>query len=381
MLLKVAIIEPVGGHGGMDYYDFGLCEGLASSDVDVVLHTCDETEINQEQLFKVRHTYTGIYGDAPSWVRGIRYILGSIKAFTSMILEGRKVAHFHFFHVGPRVLMNVLMARLAMRRVVITAHDVESFVSSLEVPFMSRLAYGLAHHVIAHNQLSYDEVIRHLKVRPKKVSVIPSGNYLHIVGNPMATGEARKKLNVSTRSKILLFFGQIKDVKRLDLLLEAMPAIVKHCPDTLLIIAGKPWKASFDKYQSQIDNLGINDYCLSHIRFIPDEEMPYYYLAADLVVLPYERIYQSAVVLMAMSYGKAVLVSDLPSMLEMIEDGSNGYVFTSNDVKDLSAKVIEALSNDSERELIASRGLECMKTEYDWADIGRKTMNLYKNTL
>ena len=375
--ISVSMIEPVGGHGGMDYYDFGLCAGLASAGVDVVLHTCDETTKPDHAGFVVRHTYHGIFGKTAAWRRGLCFVLGSLRAVISTVLERRKVIHLHLFHVGALPFMNVLLARLMARKLVITAHDVESFVSSLEVPFISRMAYRLAHRVIAHNYISSDELKARLQVPADKIAVIPHGNYLHALRPILPVNITRAKLGIPAHAKVLLFFGQIKDVKGLDLLLNAMPLVLQNHPDAVLLIAGKPWKTDFAAYQAKIDELGINHACITNIRFIPDEEVPLYYGAADLVVLPYLRIYQSGVVLMAMSYGKAVLVSDIPGMLEVVQDQETGFVFRSGNVDDLAQRICTIFANQPTMESVAKRGYSLMKEKYDWAVIGKKTKDLY----
>lgn len=374
---RVSAIEPVGGHGGMDYYDFGLCGGLAAAGVDVVLHTCDETANPEHTGFVVRQTYSGIYGKTVAWRRGLRFIFGSFRAVLSTVLERRKVIHLHFFRVGTLALMNVLLARLMGRKVVITAHDVESFVSSLEAPFMSRMAYHLAHRVIAHNRISRNELINRLQVPAEKIAVIPHGNYLHALRPMPPVNIARERLGIPVHAKVLLFFGQIKEVKGLDILLNAMPLVLRQHPDAVLLIAGKPWKTNFAEYQAKIDELGINNACFTHIRYIPDEEVPLYYSAADLVVLPYRRIYQSGVVLMAMSYGKAVLVSDIPGMLEVVRDMDTGFVFRSGNINDLASKLDAVLYNSEILEKVALRGKQLIKKDYDWTNIGRQTKELY----
>lgn len=361
----------------MDYYDFGLCGGLAAAGVDVVLHTCDETSFPDSVGFAVRHTYANIFGKAAAWRRGLHFVTGSFAAVLSAVREKRSIVHLHFFHVGVLSLMNVLLARIAGRRVVITAHDVESFVSSLEVPFMSRIAYRLAHRIIAHNSISKNELMARLRVPEEKIAVIPHGNYLHALRPLPPVEVARERLGIPAHAKLLLFFGQIKDVKGLDVLLNAMPSVLKYHPDTVLLIAGKPWKTDFAGYQARIDELGINDACFTHIRFIPDEDVPLYYGAADLVVLPYRRIYQSGVVLMAMSYGKAVLVSDIPGMLEVVRDQETGFVFRSGDVEDLVRKISTIFADQASVFSVAARGKRLMEEKYDWAVIGQQTKAVY----
>jgi len=381
MSLKVAIIEPVGGHGGMDYYDIGLCGGLAKAGVDVVLHTCDETKVDGGLGFNMRHTYECIYGNTIEWKRGFRYLKGSAKAMISALSEGRKIVHLHFFHVGALALFNVLLARLMFRRVVITAHDVESFIATLEVPIMSRIAYSLAHRVIAHNSVSQNELRDRLHVPGNKITVIPHGNYLHALRPVPPLELARKSLVISSQAKVLLFFGQIKDVKGLDILIDALPLVLKRHSETVLLIAGRPWKTDFNNYQSKIDANDIHGACITHIRYIHDDEIPLYFGAADLVVLPYRRIYQSGVLLMAMSYGKAVLVSDISGMLEIIRDGVTGFVFRSGDVDDLASKINTILSDPLSADNVARNGKDLMREDYNWEKIGRQTEKVYASLI
>lgn len=375
--IRVAVIEPVGGHGGMDYYDFGLCDSLADAGVDVVLHTCDETLIPAHGRYGVRHTYVGIYGKLPTVTRGLRYLRGTLAALWSARRERRGIVHFHLFHVGLLETFNILMARLLGRRVVITAHDVESFVEKLEVPMLSRWIYRIADQVVAHNRISRSELIGRIGLVDKKISVIAHGNYLHMARPLPSRFEARATLGLPAEAKVMLFFGQIKEVKGLDLLLDAMAEVLKAYPEARLLIAGKPWKSDFAIYEEQMRKLGIADQCITHIHYIPDDKVADYYAAADLVVLPYRRTYQSGVVLMAMSYGKPVLVSNIAGMVEVVRDNESGFVFTSGDVVSLAQTICRIFSDSDATEAVANRGYAKVKEQYDWRVIGQQTKELY----
>ena len=377
----VAVIEPVGGHGGMDYYDFGLCDGLGRAGADVVLYTCDETVQPLSNKFICRPSFQKIFGTAPAWVRGMRYLFGILKALMSALVEGRKVCHLHFFNVGWLQLITIGLVRLFMRRVVVTAHDVECFLASLDVPRMNHWGYHLAHRVIAHNEISRQELIRRLGISPSKIDVIPHGNYLHVVAPLPPQEEARERLGVSRYANVLLFFGQIKEVKGLDFLLRAMPAIVKKYPDTVLLIAGKTWRIDFTYYQKMMESLGIAQHCVSHVRYIENDEVPLYYAACDVVVLPYQHIYQSGVVLMAMSYAKSVLVSDIPGMLEVVTNEKTGFTFLNGDAVNLAHQVCRIFAEPVMRDQVAAQGLALMKQEYDWSMIGEKTVASYRASM
>jgi len=372
------MLEPVGGHGGMDYYDFGLCQGLSEAGMDVVLHTCDETASPKDAGFSCRFDYRNIYGKAPAWERGLCYLKGTVNSILSALHEKRLVCHFHLFHVGILQLLDVLLARLAGRKVVITVHDVESFVLKSSSVKLSYWVYRRAHGLIVHNIYSKEALLQYADLNPDVVDVIPHGHYLHAITSLPEKSLSRSSLGLLAGSKVILFFGQIKEVKGLDLLLDAMPAVLANVPEAILLVAGRPWKCEFSRYQQQIDRLGIEANCVTHIRFIPDNEVANYYAAADIVVLPYRCIYQSGVLLMAMSYQKPVLVSDLPGMLDIVQDGVTGFVFKKNDKDSLAEKLSTVLVEDGMRHCVSENGYEYVVNHHDWNAIGHQTAALYK---
>jgi len=375
------MVEPVGAHGGMNYYDAGLCEGLSKAGVRVTLYTCDETARGVAAPYKVRLAYRRIYGNDPAWLRGARYVRGSLRALLGAKLSRARITHFHLFHVGPLELFNVLLAKLLRFKVIITAHDVQSFVERLSVPWMVRSAYRASDRVIVHNEVGDRELRVLLGEHEARIDKIPHGNYLRFIREVPTREEAQARLGLPDGAQMLLFFGQIKRVKGLDVLLRAMPRILRGHPNTVLVIAGKVWKDDFDYYQKLIDTSGISANCVTHIRFIPDFEVHNYYAAAHLVVLPYQRIYQSGVLLMAMSYAKPVVVSDIEGMTEVVADGVNGYVFPSGDAEALADKLIEAMSNPKEAQRLGERALSYVRKHHDWDEVGRMTAACYRSVL
>jgi hypothetical protein len=149
MSIRVAIVEPAGGHAGMNLYDFALCRSIVKAGGRATLFTCDKTVITGNEEFPVMLSYRGIYGKSKGWLRGLRFILASLTALPGARLSGHQVAHFHFFHVGVLELFNVLLARLVGLQVVITAHDVEAFKEGLSIPTFLRWVYRLARRVMA----------------------------------------------------------------------------------------------------------------------------------------------------------------------------------------------------------------------------------------
>lgn len=379
---RAVVVEPVGGHGGMNYYDIGLCSGLGRAGIDVTLHTCDRNPPQPVPgQFAVRASFLGVYGADPAWRRGLRYVRALVSALVGERLRRATVAHFHFFHVGPLEYLGVKLASLLGYRVIVTAHDVESFDQNLTVKSLVHRSYALAHAVVAHNQTSAGEVVAKLGVPPQRVHVVPHGSYVDFAAPPPPRAEARQLIGLAAEGgPVLLFFGQIKEVKGLDVLIEAFAQVLQTLPTARLVIAGKVWKADFSRYTRQIERLGLQDSVLLHIRYIPDDEVHAFYAAADLVVLPYRRIYQSGVLLMAMSFGTPVMASDLPAMKEVVQDGETGYLFHRDDAADLAARLLQALADPTGLQRVQQAADACMRERFGWARIGQQLARVYSES-
>lgn len=371
----------MGGHGGMDYYDFSLCESLVNHQITPLLLTCDKTA-GAGISFDIWRVYINIFGADSSWRRGLRFVWGSLKGLTRARTRGTDLAHFHFFHIGPLEYFNVALARLLLMKVVITAHDVESFKPGKASQILSKLTYGMASAVIAHNRISQLELIDKLEIPSEKIHIIRHGNYEGYGLTTITRDEACAAVGVPSDEFIVMFFGQIKEVKGLDVLVRAMPEMLKGVTKRVrLVIAGKVWKDDFSKYQLLIDELDLTNIVKLDIRYIPDSELASFYRAANVLVLPYRRIYQSGVVLMAMTFGTPVVVSDIPGMLEVVTHDENGLVFKDGDFVDLSNKLIDAALNPEKLAKYAKNACALMQTQYAWSGIGKQTADLYRKIL
>ena len=142
-------------------------------------------------------------------------------------------------------------------------------------------------------------------------------------GKAVERAAACEKIGLDPNDKYTLFFGLIRDYKGLDLLLEAwarwMPAGRK------LLVAGE-FYASREKYIELIDRLGLRDRVVLHDRFIPDEDVRYYFSAADCLVLPYRTATQSGVTQIAYNFSLPMIVTRVGGLPEIVPDGRVGLV-------------------------------------------------------
>ena len=274
-----------------------------------------------------------------------------------------------------------MLAKIAGMKIVITAHDVTPLSGRSSMKVLARIGYHMADAIIAHNKRIEHDLANYAALDKKKVTIIPSGNHIGLVGGVPPKYEARKRLGIKEEEISLLFFGQIKKTKGLDTLLKALPHVVGTYPKLKLMVAGRVWKDNIDYYTDIAKQVGVADYCTWRIEYIPNEEATGYFSAADIIVLPYRQIYQSAVVLMALSLGKVVLASDLEGMREVIIDGETGFLFPADDSKALGEKLSAILSNPSKMSEVAESGYQKALCDHSWSMIGRLTAQCYEKAL
>ncbi len=133
--------------------------------------------------------------------------------------------------------------------------------------------------------------------------------------------EACRHLRIDANENYLLFFGLIRAYKGLDILLDAWSK-VRH--DGLRLIVAGEFYDDREKYEHALEALGGS--VILHDRFIPDEEVRYYFSVADAVVLPYRSATQSGVTQIAYNFCTPMIVTDVGGLAEIVPDDKVGYV-------------------------------------------------------
>jgi len=352
---KIAIIDPVGAHGGMHYTTYGYCSGFMANNWHPFLFTCEDKaskDSNAETFFSFKDIWKKQYG----WLKFLMLLKGYVNSFLISNQNQIHVVNLHFFKWGGINTLVLIMAKIFFKgKVIVTIHDVKSFkISSNLSPSIS---IQICDGFIFFNEFSKDE-FSDLYGLKRPYTIASHGNYLHFFSKL----EPRARVN---RDKIrLLFFGQLKAVKGIDILLDAFKIVCQRSADFELTIVGRPWKIGRDEVLQKIHSTGAGDRVKYHLNYVSDVEANEYYKNTDVVVLPYTRIYNSAVMLLSFSYGRPVITSDLPPFLDRVENGYNGLTFKSKDPMDLANTILS--TRDYNLAEMGNRGHEKVKVLNDW---------------
>ena len=159
---------------------------------------------------------------------------------------------------------------------------------------------------------SEDSIIRatqELEINIEKFIVVPEGDYTSVYTNTITQQQARNELNLDQDDKVLLSLGYIKPYKGIENLIKEFSKIPNK--KVQLLIAGQVMdKKYFKNLQNTINQLKDNRIKLKDI-FIPVENLQIYYNAADVVVLPFDKVENSGSAIMAMGFKKPIIAPNM----------------------------------------------------------------------
>jgi len=255
---------------------------------------------------------------------------------------------------------------------VTTIHDIKAHIgdkSSGKIPsFIFSLAVRYANRVIVHGE-KLKKIMRERDNKPAgSIHVIPHGEFSFY-----------KKFTrriVKEEDYLVLFFGRIWEYKGLRYLIEAEPLISEKVPTGKIMIAGQG--ENFRKYQEMMVN---KEKFIIYNQFIPDEMVPELFQRASVVVLPYIEASQSGIVPLAYTFKKPVVVTDVGSIPEVVDNGKTGYIVPPKDPKKLAEAIIDLLKDKEKRRKMGENGYKKTEKELCWDNIALKTIEVYKKAL
>ena len=216
-----------------------------------------------------------------------------------------------------------------------------------------------------------------------KMRIIPPGvDVSHFY--PIPADEAKSYVGVSPNFRMVLFVGRIEPLKGLDTLIRAMSCVKIQSlgrPVYLAVIGGEPY-ASPQTMTSEMARLQklCDHLCMGQtVIFLgkrAQDSLPYYYSAADVLVMP--SFYESfgMVALEAMACGAPVIASQVGGLAFLVKDGKTGFTVPEGDPAALCEKLTLLLGNHDLRGQMGLCAAEYAQA-YDWKKIAAQIVGVY----
>lgn len=272
------------------------------------------------------------------------------------------VVHFQWI---PWPKVDVRWLRRLQRRVplVLTAHDVIPRRSEHQLELWKQI-FATMDHVIVHSTRAVEQLVD-FGVAEEKLSAIPHPLFARTAAEPPTPPSGQT----------MLFFGLLRTYKGLDLLIEALPAILRELPQARLIVAGDPLDP-VDALQARATELGVADAIDWRLGFVPDDAIDPLMAQASAVVLPYRKIDSSGVLATALGHGRPAIVTDVGSLGDIVGGYGAGEVVPPLAVDDLAQACVRLLGNPEQLHS-AYEGTLRAASALTWETSARRHLEVY----
>ncbi len=216
-----------------------------------------------------------------------------------------------------------------------------------------------------------------------KITVIPNAvdiDQFSVGGVPDSA--LKMKLGLGT-SRVLGFIGSFYAYEGLDLLIAALPAILKQIPDVkVLLVGGGPQDAAL---RQQVMALDLKERVVFTGR-VPHDEVNRYYDLIDVLVYARHPMRLTELVtplkpLEAMAQGRLMVASDVGGHRELIQDGKTGVLFRAGYGGDLASKVVALLKFEQGWDAMKRNGRQFVENERNWVASVARYQTVYGDLL
>jgi len=234
-----------------------------------------------------------------------------------------------------------LIKRRIGAEIVFICHNAEEHESNFLKKSITRVVLSWGDRLITHSSADTGK-LKNLLGQDADIITAFHPTYADLSRQRPGKDEARAILGISGTT--LLFFGFVRAYKGLDVLLEALPMVLKKRRVTL-VVAGEFWKDK-QKYFAKIEENNLGSAVKVVDRYIPNEEIGSYFAATDLVVQPYRSASGSGITQLAYGFGKPVIATRVGSLGDVIHDGKNGRLVPPGDGAALGQAILDSLHEE-----------------------------------
>lgn len=294
-----------------------------------------ETVLGPEKWKQIERYFEGVAG-VQFVVHGFKRSL-SLASYKTAALCGKyintlKPDVIHFDSISPRLIG--MYPYLVNKKIFITVHDPvpHSGEGSWKIKMTEYVFFHLAKGLFFYSRFASEQFAGFYPG-------ISAGKY--VIRFQPFTFIQQFASDTPSESNGILFFGRILVYKGVDMLLEAIPAVLKKYPDEKFIIAGEPLNCELD--QQLLNRYRDNIQVIS--AYISTENLARLIKKSKFVICPYRDATQSGVLMTAYALGKMVVGTNVGAFPEYIHDDVNG-ILMEPDPASIADKIITALDGE-----------------------------------
>jgi D-inositol-3-phosphate glycosyltransferase len=230
--------------------------------------------------------------------------------------------------------------------------------------------------IIASTEREKGELMRHYSAPPENIGVVPCGVNLDLF-RPVDKAKARQQLGFNQNDRIVLYVGRFSPLKRIDRLLAAMTYLQHIQPLKVVIIGGDGRnEPESQKLQRLSKELGVQN-AVAFAGRVEQEDLPPYYSAADVLVVPSQHESFGLVALESLACGTPVVATNVGAMEVIVREGETGCVLT-NTTPRLLAKKIRGFVSKAHEEVRPAEAIRASVVRFSWSNVADALIEEYR---
>ena len=375
--IKLVMIDSLVGNE----YSNCLISHLDNNSLDKYLIVTKNRSFLNKCNFKVLHWLPSKDKAKSKLLKLVDYFIYFVKSFFLVFRKKNIIVHIQFYRNRYEAFF-IWLLKISGVKLVYTAHNVLPHDEQKVDNLLKKIIYRHVHAIIVHSNFIKNRLLENFHIASEKIHVIPHGNFdNYLPSENYSKAEARNDFNFSNKDIVLLFFGFIREYKGLGDLLEAFDAAAEINEKIKLLVAGLPQnKKLHENYLKQIEKMKFKDNVFCNFNFVDSSNIPKYFHASDLVIMPYRSIDHSGIIHLAFSFSKPAIVTDVGDFKEMVKK-DYGFVVKSERPDELKECILEATKDLEKLRTMGLKAYEYNKREFSWEKISKETLSVYKTVL
>lgn len=243
-----------------------------------------------------------------------------------------------------------------------------------------------ADRIIAATPAEHSQLMWLYRANRRKIEIVPPGVNIERF-SPLSQSEAKQQLGFEDNHKILLFVGRIEPLKAIDSIINALNVVQQESPSLIneirfAVVGGDP-NDKHDKemmyLQELTENYGLSDVVL-FLGAKDQTQLPIYYAAATVVVMPSDYESFGMVALEAMAMGTPVIASNVGGLGYLVKDAKTGFLVPVREPHTIATCITKFVTDEECCEQMGYNASQ-LAQEYAWDKIADRILCIFDDIL
>ncbi len=368
--------------GGIQNYLYNICKRLPKESVVVWAPiNSNSFDFDKKQGFKiVRKSYN-------SALR--MFGLSSLEYFFTVrkLVKQNKINIIHCGHIHPMGMTAYLIKKILHIPYIVYTYGTEMKEIESKSGFtkkMMKKVLDSAQNIVVTTDYMQDYIVskfnfsRDEKILDKKfIKICPGVN--SDLFHPLDSFKIKQRFGLEDQ-KIILTCGRLVPRKNHEMVIKAMPNVLKRVPNAKYYIVGNG--PTLEKLRLLIRNLRLDDKVKIFTK-VSDKDLNFYYNVADVFIMASKEIDNKKdiegfglVYLEANACKKPVIAGNTGGVAEAVLDGQTGILVNPENIKEITDALVKILRNDELARDLGEFGYERAVNEFSWDKLVQKLMRI-----